>query len=109
MADEELRVTLQVLRVLEALLDQPAGGHYGSELSSATGLKSGTLYPILARLERAGWATSAWEFNTPTELGRPRRRHYKLTGMGATAAERHLRQAPGRQGRLVARPVWGAV
>ena len=95
---------------MDVMLQEPDGAHYGSQLSGATGLKSGTLYPILARLERAGWATSDWEVDAPAQLGRPRRRHYKLTGEGATAAQRHLSQLPGRRyGAFVPRPAWGAV
>lgn len=109
MPPDEIRVTLQVLRVLEAMVHQPDGEFYGSELTDATGLKSGTVYPILARLERAGWATSAWEPTAPAELGRPRRRHYKLTGVGSAAARRHLYAAPGRQVGPVPSPAWGTL
>ncbi|MCA1708308.1 MAG: PadR family transcriptional regulator [Actinobacteria bacterium] len=76
------------------MVDGERRDHYGFELSKITGLKSGTLYPILARLESAGWLCSGWESSdTP---GRPRRRYYRLTGVGAAAADRHLANAPGR-------------
>jgi DNA-binding PadR family transcriptional regulator len=84
------RLTLPVLKVLGAMLDDPAGDHYGLAIAHQTGLKSGTLYPILARLERAGWVTSNWEATDPTEQGRPRRRYYRLTGAGEQAARRAL-------------------
>lgn len=92
----EVRVTLQVLKLLEALVESGPTDRHGFELSKVTGLKSGTLYPMLARLESAGWLTSGWESAEAT--GRPRRRYYRLTGVGAEAARRHLADAPG-QGR----------
>lgn len=91
---DDVRVTLQVLTLLEALTDDLTAERYGFELSKATGLKSGTLYPILARLESAGWLSSGWESAEVTS--RPRRRYYRLTGVGADAARRHLANAPGR-------------
>jgi PadR family transcriptional regulator PadR len=63
---------------------------YGLELIEATGLRGGTLYPLVARLERAGWLESEWE--PPAEEGRPRRRYYRLTREGAARAERTLRR-----------------
>jgi DNA-binding PadR family transcriptional regulator len=55
-------------------------------LAEASGFPSGTIYPILARLEAAGWVQSYWEQEEPTVLERPRRRMYQLTGAGAQAA-----------------------
>ena len=61
------RATLQVL---VALLDDVDGDHYGLELIKVTGLKSGTLYPILGRLEDRGWTFGRWEDITPEDAGR---------------------------------------
>jgi len=76
------------------MLDQPIGAWYGLELGAAAGLKSGTIYPLLARLEKAGWLESEWEDVDPSVVGRPRRRLYRLTGhglkMATDAAEEHL-------------------
>jgi DNA-binding PadR family transcriptional regulator len=108
---DDVRVTLQVLKLLEALVESEARDRYGFELLKVTGLKSGTLYPILARLESAGWLSSGWE--SAETAGRPRRRYYRLTGVGATAAHRHLANAPGRslhsqpRTRPVAGPAFG--
>jgi len=55
-----------------------------------TGLPSGTLYPILVRLERAGWVESRWERTDPVADGRPNRRYYQLTAEGAVAARREV-------------------
>lgn len=83
-------MTLQTLRVLNALLQDPSEARYGLELSSHAGLKSGSLYPILARLESAGWIESDWEEQDASQLGRPRRRYYRLTGVGARESRLHL-------------------
>jgi len=79
-----------LLRVLRALLDEPVGELYGLELLRSTGLKSGTLYPLLHRLEGAGWVQSRWEAEGPNERGRPRRRFYRLTGQGCIEARQLL-------------------
>ena len=64
--------------VLLALLDEPDRERYGLELSELAGLATGTIHPILARLEQAGWLLSRWEQVDPKEQGRPRRRYYRL-------------------------------
>jgi PadR family transcriptional regulator, regulatory protein PadR len=58
----------------------------GAEIARATSLTSGTLYPMLFRLERAGWLESRWEEGDPRALGRPRRRLYQVTALGARNA-----------------------
>ena len=73
--------------VLRALLEDPSKERYGLEICAATGLPSGTIHPILARLEALGWVESAWEQTDPREQGRPRRRYYRLTQRGLTALE----------------------
>jgi DNA-binding MarR family transcriptional regulator len=90
----ELRITIPLLKVLDAMLQAPDQNHWGFEIMKKTGLKSGTLYPLLARLETAGWVESDWE--TQTDPGRPRRRYYRLTGVGARSARIELARLPGR-------------
>jgi PadR family transcriptional regulator PadR len=75
-------MTMQSLRVLAAMLERPTEDWYGFTLIDRTELKSGTLYPLLARLEQAGWLESRWESVDPHVAGRPRRRLYVLTGSG---------------------------
>jgi PadR family transcriptional regulator, regulatory protein PadR len=84
------RMTAPTLRVLAVLLADPLGEHYGLELFQAAGLPSGTGYPILARLEQAGWLTSSWEDIDEAAEGRRRRRYYRLTGTGLEASRRAL-------------------
>lgn len=85
-----LRMTSSVLKVVAALLADPAADRYGLQLMQDTGLQSGTLYPILVRLERAGWVESRWEQIDPVAEGRPSRRYYRLTPDGAVEARREV-------------------
>ncbi len=89
------RMTLHTLAVLQAMLEDPTSAHYGLEIANAVNFPTGTIYPILSRLEKAGWVSSTWENVTPSEEGRPRRRLYTLTGSGAYAARQAL--ADGRR------------
>jgi PadR family transcriptional regulator, regulatory protein PadR len=82
--NNEPRVTLQVIKVLQMFLDNPCNQISGYEIIKATQLSSGTAYPLLIRLEKAGWLESEWENIVPTEVGRPRRRLYKITNTGLT-------------------------
>jgi DNA-binding PadR family transcriptional regulator len=83
-------MTTSVLKVVAALLADPAAERYGLQLMQATHLPSGTLYPILVRLERAGWVESRWEQTDPAAEGRPTRRYYRLTADGAVEARREV-------------------
>jgi PadR family transcriptional regulator, regulatory protein PadR len=85
-----IRLTRPMLKVLHYFLDKPREKRSGAEISKAIGVNSGTLYPILARFERAGWLASDWEQIDPREAGRPRRRFYRLTGVGQRAAHTAL-------------------
>lgn len=93
MPTDQPRITLQTLKVLAVLLERPTEEVYGMELLEKTGLRSGTLYPVLARLERLGWLGSEWEEIDPEKVGRPRRRFYRLTAEGEPAARRELSRA----------------
>jgi PadR family transcriptional regulator PadR len=90
----------QTLRVLRLLLAEPTAWHYGYEISQRTGLKSGTLYPILIRLADQGWLETRWA--EPERPGRPARHTYRLTHVGATAAVSLA--APAQEEGVVARP-----
>lgn len=97
------RMTTTTLAVLDALARDPERERYGLEIGEATGLASGTVMPILARLESADWVTSGWENADPKQLGRPRRRYYRLTGEGEKSARRALAEAAAQHARLAAR------
>ena len=83
-------MTTGVAQVLAALLTDPGEPRYGLDLMRATGQPSGTLYPILTRLLRAGWVQAHWESIDPVDTGRPARRYYQLTPDGAVAARTEL-------------------
>jgi DNA-binding PadR family transcriptional regulator len=85
-----IRMTSSVLKVVAALLADADTERYGLQLMQDTGLPSGTLYPILVRLERAGWVASRWEETDPAAEGRPARRYYRLTGDGVVDARREV-------------------
>jgi len=81
-----VRMSLQTLRVLEAFLENPSDQLSGADVHKRSRLASGTLYPILLRLESAGWFVSRWEAVDPASIGRPRRRLYRLTPTGLARA-----------------------
>lgn len=90
----KLRLSPQTLQVLDAFLARPTEWKYGYDLSRSTGLKSGTLYPILMRLADRKLLETSWE---QAEPGRPPRHLYRLVPDGLRLA-RELRIAPsGRQ------------
>jgi DNA-binding PadR family transcriptional regulator len=70
----------QTLMVLRLLHDDPQAWWHGYDIARRTGLKSGTLYPILARLAERGLLDAQWEEEQPA--GRPRRHRYRLTDEG---------------------------
>src|SRR6266700_1318183 len=86
MGAEQPRLTAQTFKVLGFLISRPTAEVSGADVARATNLASGTLYPILLRLEKARWVESRWETADPRKLGRPRRRLYQVTGEGAKKA-----------------------
>ena len=99
-----LNLTYPTALVLQALA---RGFHHGFDIMDATGLPSGTVYPILRRLDREGLLSSAWEKHAAAQREqRPPRRYYEITGAGeamlAEAIERYrvLDQAVSRSRRL---------
>jgi|HubBroStandDraft_6_1064221.scaffolds.fasta_scaffold651535_1 PadR family transcriptional regulator PadR len=97
------RVTPATLDVLEALMG-PDEELYGLKIAQNAGRKAGSVYPILARLEEAGWVESSWEREERGERG-PRRRFYRLVPDGLAAARALLAERRGgvrqRTGRAI--------
>jgi DNA-binding PadR family transcriptional regulator len=77
------RVSRQTFLFLERFLDRPSAWRYGYELSRETGLKSGTLYPILIRLAEYSLLETKW---VTTEDGVPPRHTCRLTSKGMELA-----------------------
>lgn len=89
----KLRLSPQTLLVLDAFLEQPEDWKYGYDLSRITGLKSGTLYPILMRVAEHKLLETKWE---PSEPGKPPRHMYRFTLEGL----RFARSLPASQSSL---------
>ena len=82
----------QALLVLAVLCAEPVMWRHGYDIARETGLKSGTLYPILIRLADRGWLEACWEDGQPA--GRPRRHLYRLTSEGLAQGSQALAAAP---------------
>src|SRR5260370_10351351 len=82
------KLSPQTLQVLDAFLEDPKDWKYGYDISRNTGLKSGTLYPILMRLAERKLLQASWE---TAEIGKPPRHMYRLTADGLRYA---LEQRP---------------
>jgi PadR family transcriptional regulator, regulatory protein PadR len=85
------RFSAQTLAVLAELCATPSRWRHGYGIARDTGLKSGTLYPVLIRLAERGLVEACWEDEQPA--GRPRRHLYRLTPEGLAAATAALAQA----------------
>ena len=93
------RLSIPAVSVLHALSN---GVKYGFHVIDATGLPSGTVYPVLSRLERDGLVKSTWEDERGAHAeGRPARRYYRVTSAG----EKALREATAQYQALV--PAFG--
>jgi PadR family transcriptional regulator PadR len=76
------RITVVMEEVLLEFLKSPTSEIYGWDICLQTGYPTGTIYPLLVRMEQAGWLRSRWEECDPSTAGRPRRRYYQLTEKG---------------------------
>jgi PadR family transcriptional regulator PadR len=92
----------QTLLLLSALLEQPVSWRHGYELSRETGLKSGTLYPLLIRLTEHGLLEAEWRLAVPPS--RVPRHAYRLTAEGRALAHSLAAEAVKDRG---GQPAWG--
>ena len=97
-----MKLTRPLERVLRAFLADPSEPRYGYDLMKASGLPSGTLYPMLSRLQGQGLVSSAWEPVGIDASGRPARRYYWLTDDGIATGSQELARADAA--RRAARP-----
>ena len=87
---QDIDITPKMAMVLKVFLGDPDQPRYGFELMKLTGMASGSLYPMLAKLEMAGWLTRGKEDIDPRAAGRPARTNYTITGTAASAARTQL-------------------
>jgi len=74
----------QTRALLAVFVERPQAWRHGYDLSKETGLKSGTLYPLLMRLSEQGLMESRWQ--EPERPGLPPRHEYRLTSSGLALA-----------------------
>ncbi len=86
--------------VLGVLLEEPTLERYGLEICRVAALPSGTVHPILARLEQCRWVKSRWETLDPDDRGRPRRRYYRIAPDSIAVARAAIARARGSVARL---------
>jgi PadR family transcriptional regulator, regulatory protein PadR len=87
---QPLALTPKMAAVIKIFLEDPLQPRYGFVLMRRTGQPSGTLYPILAKLERAGWLIGGKEDIDPHAEGRPPRRNYRIAGAAVAVARTQL-------------------
>lgn len=97
---KHVRMSRQTVTIFRALLAEPREWRYGYDLSRETTLKSGTLYPILMRLNKRGWLETKW--TAPDAPGRPPRHMYRLTSDGLRGAREFAGVKTARAARRVA-------
>ena len=101
MSVPKVRLTTVIMDVLDVITSSPADNPpWGLRLCEVTGYGTGTIYPALDRLLKAGWITDQWEDPPPED--RPRRRFYEMTSTGreqyaAGLRARRSRRAAWRQ------------
>jgi DNA-binding PadR family transcriptional regulator len=77
----KIRLTAAIMDVLDALTQaSPDSPLWGLRLCEQTGYGTGTIYPALDRLLKAGWISDYWEDPPPAD--RPKRRFYEITSTG---------------------------
>lgn len=106
-----MKLTGPLERVLRVLTADLTARHYGYDLMKAAKLPSGTLYPMLSRLEQEGLVEAEWEAQRADAGGRPPRKYYRLTAEGARVARLELAQAAAQDRRVAqgtARPAHGS-
>jgi DNA-binding MarR family transcriptional regulator len=94
------RITPATAMVLESLLS--AESVWGLQIVKNAGKKPGTVYPILDRLEAAGWVQGEWD-TTETRKG-PRRRYYRLVSEARPLALEYVRAQKAKLPSAASRP-----
>lgn len=87
---KQVRITGPTLKALAMFLELHPKQLSGADIMNEKKILSGTLYPMLDRLEAAGWLESEWEKIDPAKAKRPRKRLYHLTAYGVAQAKREI-------------------
>jgi PadR family transcriptional regulator, regulatory protein PadR len=90
MGRKRRRITDETAAVLALFLSDVARSLYGLEIIKETGISSGSLYPILLRLEARGVIDGVWEQIDESTEGRRRRRYHRITPDGVVFAREAL-------------------
>jgi PadR family transcriptional regulator, regulatory protein PadR len=86
MSGTRIRFTAVIAEILDCLVESPVDDPpWGLRLCEQTGFGTGTTYPALDRLMKAGWIEATWEDPPPPD--RPRRRYYRISSAGRAALE----------------------
>ncbi|MBS0563163.1 MAG: PadR family transcriptional regulator [Proteobacteria bacterium] len=85
-----MRISMLALRVLSLMAADVRSARSGADIGRTLKISSGSLYPLLAKLEKDGLVRSSWEDGDPSVLGRPRRRFYQISGLGFNVAQAEL-------------------
>ena len=84
MSATKIRLTAVIMDILDVITNSPSDNPaWGLRLCEATGYGTGTVYPALDRMLKAGWIEDKWEEPAPAD--RPRRRYYEITAPGRVA------------------------
>jgi PadR family transcriptional regulator, regulatory protein PadR len=84
----DIRMTMATQVILSTFASRPLERLSGADIFKCTGIGSGTIYPVLIRLEKAGWLKSEKENIDPRVAGRPARTFYRFTPRGARRFQR---------------------
>jgi DNA-binding PadR family transcriptional regulator len=99
-----MRLTHSTLRIIRVFLETPMEEFCGSDLMDLANVSPGVVYPFLVKWEEEGLLKARWEEQDASDLGRPRKRFFKLTGAGKSAAREAFKpfagfMKPGREAR----------
>ena len=84
------RITVQFLKVISIFISNPWSEYSGADICRRAKLKSGTVYPMLIKMEVNGWLSSELEKIDPKKEGRPKKRLYKITHRGLIEGQKIL-------------------
>ena len=85
-----IRITVPFTKVLSTFVSHSKQQYSGADICRQTGLKSGTVYPMLLKMAENGWLKDEWEKVDPKKVGRPKRRMYLLTEKGYSQGHKIL-------------------